>query len=476
MIRYLRYVLLLGIWCLPEVCLAEDKLTLQRLLASSARHYPEIQQALAKVMAAEGSITAAEGAFDLRVDGNASSRLNGYYGGDQAQALLVKPIPEMNAQFYGGYRLSDNNFPIYEDQLVTSDGGEASIGVALSLLRDRDIDSDRATLGKREIAYEMAKLSALQTQLSVQRRAIQAYARWIATGEILAVYRELLELAQKRDSALRQRTERGDLAEITVTENRQFILQRQAALREAERQFNNASNELALFWRGESGMMRTITASMLPEIHAALPQEELVRGDAAIRTLISQRPDITLLEKAAGAEEVNRRMGENSLLPKLDVKLENNNDFGDGDIPGREGNETKLGLNLSFPLQTRFGRGQIRQAEESIRSLQFQKNLLEDQIVVEVKNLEENLDALQSFVELSAEEVVVTRQMEAAERERFQNGRSDFFVVNLREVNTANAQVKNIEARQKYHQALADYYAATIAVEPLGLSASLTAM
>lgn len=467
---YMRSLMMAVAITVPGILHAGEALTLEEILASSARHYPEVQQALEKVTAAKGAVTAARGAFDLRIDSNAGSRLNGYYEGDYGGAQLVKPLPGMNAQIYGGYRLSDGNFPVYEDQQITTDGGEASIGVALSLLRDRAIDSDRATLYQKQIEKEIADLSVLKTRLSVQRRAMQSYAKWVAAGETLKVYKNLLRLAEKRNDALSQRAAKGDIAQITVTENQQFILQRQAALREAERQFTNASNDLALFWRDEHGKMQPITPKMLPAAESiSIGNTALAKGDDAIRALIEKRPDISLLERSIASEDINREMGENSLLPKLDVKIENNNDFGTGDIQGREGNESKLGLNLSIPLQTRYGRGQIQKAEASMRGLRHELRLLEDQLVTEVKNMEENLKTAQQILRISEQEVSVTQTMERAEQERFQSGRSDFFVVNMREINTANASIKNIEARQKYLQSLADYYAATVATEPLGL-------
>ena len=50
---------------------------------------------------------------------------------------------------------------------------------------------------------------------------------------------------------------------------------------------------------------------------------------------------------------------------------------------------------------------------------------------------------------------------------RFDEGASDFFVVNVREERTADAQVRAVVARQAYFKAVADYYAATVDLEAL---------
>ncbi len=59
--------------------------------------------------------------------------------------------------------------------------------------------------------------------------------------------------------------------------------------------------------------------------------------------------------------------------------------------------------------------------------------------------------------------------MAAAERRRFEAGASDFFVVNLREEQAADAQVRRLDAAFRQIVANADLAAATVDLKALGL-------
>ena len=63
-----------------------------------------------------------------------------------------------------------------------------------------------------------------------------------------------------------------------------------------------------------------------------------------------------------------------------------------------------------------------------------------------------------------------TETMREAEQRRFQSGASDFFLVNIREETAANARIQFHEARLDREVALADYYAATVELDQLGIS------
>ena len=62
---------------------------------------------------------------------------------------------------------------------------------------------------------------------------------------------------------------------------------------------------------------------------------------------------------------------------------------------------------------------------------------------------------------LVRQELAVARELEALERDRFQLGDSTQFLVNLRELNTADAAFREIKALADYQKALAEFEAAS---------------
>ena len=189
---------------------------------------PKIQEALQKQEEADAKLQTALGGFDATVEQEGKLRTSGYYDGNTIDSQVVKPLPFANAKLYGGYRYSDGDFPIYENRSFTNDGGEARLGVVFSLLRDRAIDKRRFALQDATLDKDIAALNLTLTQLKVQYEAMHAYGEWVAAGNMLAVYSDLVDVAQERQNGLSTRAKRGDVARILLTENEQNILKRQS--------------------------------------------------------------------------------------------------------------------------------------------------------------------------------------------------------------------------------------------------------
>ncbi|MDH7976056.1 TolC family protein, partial [Sphingomonas sp. AR_OL41] len=248
----------------PAPLTASTPLTLDEVLSASARAAPQIIEALARIRQAEGRALAAEGAFDTVFDLDARSRLAGYYDGTVVEGRATRPLTGNGGYVYGGYRASRGGFPVYEDQAYTNRLGEAKVGAVFALLRDRAIDERRTrrTLAGSDI--DIARLEAEMAAIGVQRRAVDAYQNWVATGLRLRAYRELLQLAEQRRGAIARQVTLGARPAILLTENDQNLVRRRALALRAEQDFAVAANALSLYLRDEQGAPLTVAAERLP--------------------------------------------------------------------------------------------------------------------------------------------------------------------------------------------------------------------
>jgi outer membrane protein TolC len=447
-------------------------LNLDTVLASSRDRYPQVLAAREKVRAQGGKLLASEGAFDLYAEQTSKSRLSGYYDGRYTNAKIVQPLQQFSTDVYGGYKVSGGDFPIYEDEAFTLDAGEFKVGAVFSLLRDRDIDDRRAKLRDSRLTLDQTELDAMLTRIRVQHDAMAAYVEWLAAGEALAVYRGLLQLAEARDDGLDTRVQEGDLARIYLNENRQYILRRRGFVVEAERKLVAAANKLSLYLRHADGTPRLPLDAELPGRWPNPPTlVDPTSVDAAIRAALGARPEIGVLAADIERERLNLALGRNLLKPRVDLNLEAARDFGSGQR-SREGTDTIVRLDVTIPIETRTARGQIDAAQANLSRLDLDRRLLEERIAVEIRTLANDLSAAYRFVVLATQEVEQADVLSRAERDRFAEGASDFFLVNLREEAAATARVREIDAHLHYLGALADFYAATVQREPLGLGAS----
>lgn len=447
-------------------------LSLEAVLSSSRERYPQVLAAREKIRAQTGKLLSSQGAFDLYAEQTSKSRLSGYYDGRYTNTKLVQPFADFSTEVYGGYRVSGGDFPIYEDEAYTLDAGEFKVGAVFSLLRDRDIDERRAKLRDSRLSLDQTELDATLTRVRVQHDAMTAYVGWIAAGEALAVYRGLLQLAEARNEGLDIRVQEGDLAKVYLNENRQYILRRRGFVVEAERKLFAAANKLSLYLRHADGSPRRPNEAELPrrwpDSQGLLDPSTI---EATISAALSARPEIGVLTADIERERLNLALGRNLLKPRVDLNLEAARDFGSGPR-NRVGTDGIVRLDVVIPIETRSARGQIDAAQANLSRLDHDRRLLEERIEVEIRTLVNDLSAAYRFVDLATQEVEQADVLSRAERDRFSEGASDFFLVNLREEAAANARVREIDARLHYLDALADFYAATIQREPLGLGTS----
>ncbi|VWX48328.1 TolC family protein [Novosphingobium sp. 9U] len=439
-------------------------LHLRDLLSSSARHAPQILEGLARVRAAEGKRLSVDGAFDTVFSAEAFTRPSGYYDGSFLDLKVTRPFETIGGQTYSGYRVSRGSFPIYEDKAYTNRLGEIRVGAVFSLLRDREIDERRFARTSADADVALADAERQMIAIGVQRRAIDAYSSWIAAGQRVGVYAELVKLAEERQAGLRRSVDAGLRPAIVLVENDQNLLRRRSLLVQAQQALTVAANSLSLYWRDHTGAGLMPTPVHLPsELPAVIP----AKYSMADRF----RPDQAAAELRERLVRERLTLDRNSLLPRLDMEVEASRNFGDEGLGGRSrfGNDVRFGLRLSVPLQQRGARGRIAQTEGEIAAARQRIRWLDDQISAEIRGLGVQARALERVVAIAVEEKSRADQMAVAERRRFTMGASDLFLVNTREEAAANAALSVIDVQLRRFAISADLAAATGDVDQLGL-------
>ncbi len=341
-----------------------------------------------------------------------------------------------------------------------------------SLLRDRDIDSRRfgetdAALGIRE-----AELDTLLTKIGVQRRALVAYWTWVATGRQLEIYENLLRIGIERQDALEQQVARGARAQIFLTENMQNVTRRQSLVTAARRDLALAANTLSFYYRDANGRPQVPSVTQLPPgtpldalAITALPSKE------ATDTAIAQRPELQLLRTAIERERNRIELSENAMKPRFDLKLEVQEGLGGIQEGGasRDSTDTVVGFSFSVPLQRRSERGRLNRSRAELEAKRQAQQLRIEQGELEVRNLLLDLDVSRQLLVLAVQDAALSEILRSAEARRFESGASDFFLVNIREETEADARIKLYAAELEIRVARANYDAATVDLNRLGI-------
>ncbi len=436
---------------------AEQSTQLADVIRSTNHFYPSIQAAQTRITEREANVMAARGAFDPRIDGSVNSRLSGFYDGSSGTAGLYQNLPVLGAEVFTEYSISDGLFPVYEDRLVTANTGEARIGLALSLIRDRDIDDERFAIIKAELETDIAGLGFENERISVFQQAYVAYTRWLISARLLEAYQELLNVAVVRGEALERQVESGDVAEILLIENEQAILQREGLVVDANRQVELSAERLSLFLRNNEGTpMYPVYDSQLTvpqdsEAFLNLPISQLVE------LALANRPDIAAAKILQEQLQLEVRLADNLAKPKLDLRFYTARDFGNGAL-NRLGTDNVVELSFSIPLETRTARGRKASANARLAGVGYELRLLVDEAERDMRSALVNLRATTELKNVALRELEVAQALAEAEARRFEAGTSDYFLLNVRERMLGEAQLRRWQAELNHQIALANYY------------------
>jgi outer membrane protein TolC len=441
---------------------AQHPTELVDVINSARQFFPTILATQAGILEKEAGILEANGNFDPRIDGSAYSRLGGLYDSNYAGAGFVQELPFMNAEIFSDYSLSDGDFPVYQNQLVTTDDGKVRLGIALSLLRNRDIDDERFALQKAEIERNIAELNLQDEQLAIFQQVFITYNQWLISARLLAAYEELLQVALTRGEALSRQVEVGDVAEILLVENQQAILQREGLVVDANRQLQLAAERLSLYLRNSEGQPiypmydESLPVPLQDESFLDTPIQELIGG------ALSVRPDIAAIRSLQEQVQLERRLAENLAKPQLDLSLYSSRDLGNSNLSNsqlsRVGTDNVVELSFSIPLETRTARGRRDAANARLDGLAQELFLLINEAERDIRSAIVNLRATSELKDVALRELEVAQTLADAEARRFEAGNSDFLSLNVRERMLGEAQLRRWQAELNHQIALANYY------------------
>ena len=438
-------------------------LELPEVLASAERAFPLLKAAELERVIAGADLRSAEGGFDVAWKTRGTITPVGYYDSTRAETVLEVPTAVWGTSVFGGWRIGRGSFPVYEGKQETLDYGELRAGINVPLWRNGPVDRRRANIGKAELALEVASLTVAQQRIEVMRAASTRYWAWLAAGRRVAIAKALLKIVTERDAGLTFRVERGDLPAYERDDNRRAIEQRTAQLAVAERGLEQAAIELSLFSRDAAGRPRLPAAPRLPsELPGppAAPPARAVGED--LTTALLRRPDARRLDVQLKQTRIELDWAKNQLALGADLQLAGSQDLGPARAsrPDLSKPVFEATLLLDVPLQTRTARGRVDAATATARRLEQQRSFAEDRIAADVRDAHSALRVSQLRIESTRREVALARQLEDGERTRFDQGDSHLLIVNLREQQTAEAELREVDALFDYQRAVVDLRAA----------------
>ena len=433
-------------------------LTLPEVLTAVDATHPKLLAARQKLSGAEGKALGARGAWDpkLKAKGALSA---GPYDYTSLSAEVTQATPLWGASLFAGYRVGAGELPSYKADLKTLSRGEVSAGLELPLLRERDADEARAGVKRADHERDAARCDLDAERLSVHLKASEAYWGWAAKGAEVKIQERLLQAAEERAAALRERVAHGSLPPIIELDNERLILDRKGKLVGARRDLTEAALKLSLFLRDDD-----LTPTPPPDASApselppprplALPDERLDLARA-----LEERPDLCALRRRLSATRTQVELAESRRAPSLNARAFVAQDLGGG-AASLAPTELGAALLLEVPVGLRKARGDLDAARAQAQAEGALLRGEEDRALAELRAARVDLVADFEQEALARAQVRVAGALVEAERHKLDEGASDLVVLNLREQALADAERALVKARFEFYTAEAAYRAA----------------
>lgn len=447
----------------PLVNAEAPPLGLDETLVATENTYPPFRAVLEEAAIAAGDLLSARGAFDLNVNSDSRNYPLGFYRRSVQDVFLEQPTQLYGAKFFAGYRIGPGNFPSYYQYLQTRGGGAFVGGMELPLLQNGRIDAKRAKLYQTEIERRKVQPTISKERISLFKNTAKLYWNWVAAGQSVSVYRDLMANIQKRNAGFEAQVKEGALRSLDLFDIQRLFLSKQQSQIAAERRFQQATIEMSLFLRDAAGMPIMPDPARLPITFPETPAPDFNRFQEDIEIAQRLRPELRSLALIQQKAQIEREFAENQMLPKLNFYTYMEQNVGDKAIQlGKDDRPFIMESSLLFdvPLQRRYARGRVQVADAELRQIALQRKFAVERVNADVQDAYSALQAAYEQVVRYREYEQLTFRLEEAEAQLLNSGGSTILVLALREQASFDAVLLRVEAEAKYFSALAEYRAA----------------
>ena len=451
---------------------SQRPLSLQRCIAIALAHNRELRVVAYDPAIASTRIAEAMAAFDAYLDASAlwrhtetpsSSAI--FAGGEEAiiekssqfETSITKPLPTG-----GSVAVSGAIGRINTSQLFTSLNPRYESNVAFSfshpLLRNAGIEVNRSQirverLGKR-ISVEQFRLQVMKLLRDVEA------AYW----ELDTAYRDLQSREAARDRAKstyarqRSRLEFGQASVQDVEQARAQLEAFRAEVLEAIDRVNNQEAKLRrLMGVGLEERRRIITTDK-PITSEVRPSWTVARNEA-----LANRPEIRQQHLAIRAQQISVRVGQNQLLPQLDLSaLYRSNGLGRNarnslEVLARDKfNDWEFGLRFNWPFGNRARLNQLHRARLQLAKESATLDNLKEQVTEEVLRAYRTVDFTYALIGIRGNQRDAAERLLVARQAEFDEGRVTTDLLLEAQADLANAERDELLAIVTYNISLID--------------------
>jgi outer membrane protein TolC len=402
---------------------------------------------------AKYSLRAARGLFDPSIHSFADRKV---FGGTEYFTIWQNElrVPTwLGIDLKAGYEM--NQGPFLNRQLTVPGEGLFFAGVSVPIGQGMIIDQRRAILRQAQIFTKVAEAERLMVLNNLLLRVTTDYWDWMFQYNRFGFYQTGLEVATIRYNAVMERIRFGDLAAIDSVEAAIEVQQRRQFMDQARIDYQNSMLRLSNHLWGENDAPLELTENIIPSdsLPGAMPVT-LQQLEEMVMQSQENHPLVLTYQNKISQLEVERRYKANLLLPNIRINLnalQHPVNFSSENFSFENySNNYKIGGSLSFPLLLRRQRNELKLANLYILDAQLELQQKSREISNKIRSVYNEMANFENLM-ITQERIVTNYNiLRDGEETRFRNGESSLFLVNTRERQLIDSQVKLYEFRAKY--------------------------
>jgi outer membrane protein TolC len=361
--------------------------------------------------------------------------------------------------------------------------GNITYAINQPLLRNfgRDINGAQIRIARNNLNLSEVDFEAQMIDLVTNAQNL--YWDLVFQREDIKVRKQSLALAQKTLMDNKRQVEIGTMAPIEVVQAESEVAQRQEQMVTTSYTADQTQDRIKrLITNLVDPAM--IAAELDPMESAPRPgPNDVMRLEDAIKYALESRPEIRQLNLQLQTSDVEMQYNKNQLLPSLNVNASYTQSgvggvqtirsgLGGGSIVsitrggladafgqlfGYDFTGYAVGFNLSIPLSNRSVQAEYSRALTNKQAIQARRNRLAQQIALEVRNAQSQVDMNRARIEAAEKALQLANMQLEAEQKKFQLGTSQIRFVLQEQRNVTAAQTTQIQALVNYAKAVVDY-------------------
>lgn len=340
-----------------------------------------------------------------------------------------------------------------DSELTVPSGGLYNAGISIPVGQGLLIDNRRAVLRQAQLYITIADAERQKLANKTLVVITKAYWDWYFSHQKLKYTEQIYKLAKERYQLVADNVKNGEDAPIDSVEAYFNYLLREQQYLQSKVDYTNSGIGLSTHLWNNGNVPLEIDTTLSPtdlgsETDSLLPLKMSSLLDSATIT----HPDIVKLDYKLKQLGIDKRLSVENLKPRINVNYNflSSNNFNNNTFGPILRNNYKSGVEVYFPLFLRKERGKLNLIKNKIT----QTNLELDYTVRDNKNnLMVAYNDLLLYDKLVKTQVTVVdnlQQLYDAEQLKFSNGESTLFLINMRETNLLNGQIKLAELKAKY--------------------------